>query len=303
MSSLLNMSASDLRRLKVLVIDPNTFMRGVIAESLRLLNVNEIAFSASAAESISLARTIRCDLMIIDWDAGRMSGLDFTRMIRRSQTPFSRDVPIILLAGQVQHDQLFAAREAGVTEFLLKPLSAQSLHGRIEEIIERPRRFIESTHFVGPCRRRKQDPRYAGPWRRLLDDPPEEAMRPISPEDAARLRGILDILSEYALRVHLDLAAGIRGMYRLLSQHTGDISALGDDVINRVWATLFRYIEGVGLTDRYDFEVVNHHLLTIRALIDHPDRSYFLRSVLADELSMLVERRIHRPETLDIRAA
>jgi CheY-like chemotaxis protein len=297
------MSAADLRRLRVLVTDPNTFMRGVIAESLRLLNVNEIAFSANAAETISLSRTVRSDLLIVDWDAGKMSGLDFTRLIRHGQTPFSREIPIILLAGQVQHDQIVAAREAGVTEFLLKPVSAQSLHGRIEEIIERPRKFIECMNFVGPCRRRKDDPRYSGPWRRLLDDPPEDAGRSITPEEAEKLRAIITLLSDYAARIHRDRAAGIRGMYRLLVQYTGDTTAIGDDVINRVWSTLFRYIEGIGLTDRYDFQVVNHHLMTIRALIDTPDRSSYLRHVLADELGVLVDRKIHRPDEPDAAAA
>ena len=59
-----------------------------------------------------------------------------------------------------------AARDAGVTEFLAKPITAQNLFARITEILERPRAFVRCNGYFGPDRRRHEIENYMGPWRR-----------------------------------------------------------------------------------------------------------------------------------------
>ena len=48
------------------------------------------------------------------------------------------------------------ARDSGITEILTKPVTAQGLYLRIQEVIERPRQFVKAPSFIGPCRRRKK---------------------------------------------------------------------------------------------------------------------------------------------------
>ena len=62
-----------------------------------------------------------------------------------------------------------AARDAGVTEFLAKPITADNLFSRIAEIVERPRAFVRCDSYFGPDRRRRQAEDYTGPWRRAED--------------------------------------------------------------------------------------------------------------------------------------
>jgi len=283
----------DLKRLKVLVVDPNAYMRGVVADSLRRLQVTNITAAASAMEAFTVGRTFKPDIIFVDWDAGRMSGLEFTREVRRNTTGMSRETPIILLAGIIDHDQLMAARQAGINEFLLKPVSAQGVLSRIEEVTIRPRKFIDSRNYVGPCRRRKDDPNYAGPWRRLTDEPPTKQASEQSKENAFKLRAIIDTLTQYADRTNVDRTAGIRGMYRMLGQYSAEVSTLGDDVIMRVWNTALRYIEGVGMTDTYDLDVVKYHFQTIASILDMPEEAFLHRTAVANELERLVAKKIH----------
>jgi CheY-like chemotaxis protein len=282
-----------LKRMKVLIVDPNAFMRGVVADSLRRLMVTNINAAASAMEAFSVGRTFKPDLIFVDWDAGRMSGLEFTREVRRNTTGMSRETPIILLAGVIDHDQLMSARQTGINEFLLKPVSAQGVLSRIEEVVLRPRKFIDSRNYVGPCRRRKEDPNYAGPWRRLTDEPPQKAHNEQSRENAFKLRAIIDNLSAYADRTVTDRGAGIRGMYRMLQQNSSEVTRLGDDTIARVWSSALRYIEGVGMTDTYDIEVVKYHFQTIAIILDMPEEAFIHRTSVANELDRLVNKKIH----------
>jgi hypothetical protein len=252
------LTPAELKRLKALVVDPNAFMRGVVADSLRRLQVTNIMAAASAMEAFTVGRTFKPDLIFVDWDAGRM-----------------------------------AARQAGINEFLLKPVSAQGVLSRLEEVILRPRKFIDSRNYVGPCRRRKEDPAYAGPWRRLTDEPPAKAASEQSKENAFKLRAILDKLTVYADRANTDRAAGIRGMYRMLNEHSQEVSTLGDEIIMRVWNTALRYIEGVGMTDTYDVEVVKYHFQTIGSILSMPEEAFLHRTSVANELERLVNKKIH----------
>lgn len=283
----------DLKRMKVLIVDPNAYMRGVVADSLRRLTITNINAAASSVEAFSVGRTFKPDLIFVDWDAGRMSGLEFTREVRRNTTGISRETPIILLAGVIDHDQLMSARQSGINEFLLKPVSAQGVLSRIEEVVLRPRKFIDSRNYVGPCRRRKDDPNFAGPWRRLTDEPPQKAHTEQSRENAFKLRAIIENLTAYADRTQVDRGAGIRGMYRLLQQNSEEVGVLGDDTIARVWSSSLRYIEGVGMTDTYDVDVVKYHFQTIAIILDMPEEAFIHRSSVVNELDRLVNKKIH----------
>ena len=98
-----------------------------------------------------------------------MDGLAFTRNVRTdagSPNPFVPD----------RHDHRphrkapgRAARDAGITEFLAKPITAGHLFARIAEIVERPRAFVRSETYFGPDRRRNRAEGDAGPWRREED--------------------------------------------------------------------------------------------------------------------------------------
>ncbi|MBI1341199.1 response regulator [bacterium] len=290
-SSLL--SAEQLKSLKVLIVDPNAFLRGVLADSLRRLQVVDITGAPNASEAFNTGRHLKPSIMFVDWDAGRMSGLEFTREIRRNTTGIGRETPIVLLATEVSHEQLMDARQAGINELLLKPISAYSVLTRIEEIVIKPRKFIDSRNYIGPCRRRREAPEFAGPWRRLSDQPAlmrsGEALR----NNAVRLREIIARLTEYADSTANDRSTGIRGMYAMLSDNADEVSRLGDDVVVRVWRCALRYIEGVGMTDAYSVDVVKYHFQTVARILDMPDEAHQLRTAVAGELERLVAKKIH----------
>ena len=61
------------------------------------------------------------------------------------------------------------ARDAGITEFLVKPFTSEDLYKRVHQIIEKPRQFVESDGFFGPDRRRRVDDNFKGPAKRETD--------------------------------------------------------------------------------------------------------------------------------------
>jgi DNA-binding response OmpR family regulator len=87
-------------------------------------------------------------------------------MIRQPGANGNPYAPIIMLTGHSEKKRVVAARDAGVTEFLAKPISAKSLYQRVMNVVANPRPFIKTKNYFGPDRRRNVNQNYIGPERR-----------------------------------------------------------------------------------------------------------------------------------------
>jgi len=163
------MSGAAFEHLKVLIVEDNQHMRALLRSLLNAIGIRDVAEANNGASALDALRERKCDLILSDLAMQPMDGLEFTRKVRsgnQSPNPF---VPIIMITGHTEKHRVEAARDAGITEFLAKPITAQMLFSRIAEIIERPRAFVRCESYFGPDRRRKTIECYAGPWRRHDD--------------------------------------------------------------------------------------------------------------------------------------
>ena len=109
------------------------------------------------------------DIVIADWMMKPVDGINFTRRVRNDPASPNPYVPVILMTGFSERKRVLEARDAGVTEFLVKPFNARDLYKRLVQVIERPRQFVRSNDFFGPDRRRKREMAFTGPYRRESD--------------------------------------------------------------------------------------------------------------------------------------
>jgi len=79
-------------------------------------------------------------------------------------------VPIVMITGYSAWSRVETARDKGVTEFLIKPFTADDVAKRLASVITNPRDFIEIETFFGPDRRRRVAPNFTGPYRRKEDE-------------------------------------------------------------------------------------------------------------------------------------
>jgi hypothetical protein len=159
------MSGSALEHLKVLIVEDNQHMRSL----LNSVGIREIVEANNGGTALTVLREKKYDLVLSDLAMKPMNGLDFSRAVRTAESSPNPFVPIIMITGHTEKHQVEAARDAGVTEFLVKPITASSLFSRIAEIVERPRAFVRCEQYFGPDRRRRTIESYAGPWRRHDD--------------------------------------------------------------------------------------------------------------------------------------
>ena len=160
---------SDFGRLRALVAEDNEHMRILLRALLNAVGIRRIKECADGADALAALSLFEPEFVITDLSMARMDGIEFTRAVRALPKPSLNTVPIIMVTGHTERARIEAARDAGVTELLVKPVSAQALFARIEEIVLRPRPFVRAGGYYGPDRRRHAKPNYAGPWRRATD--------------------------------------------------------------------------------------------------------------------------------------
>jgi two-component system, chemotaxis family, chemotaxis protein CheY len=158
-----------LDRIKVLIVEDKQHMRALLRALLNALGVTEIFEAVHGEHALEVLRSKRCDLVLTDMSMEPMDGLELTRQIRGMARKLNPSVPIIMVSGFTERNKVEAARDAGVSEFLVKPITLQNLTARIAEVMERPRRFVTTPTYSGPDRRRKQRENYNGPRRRQED--------------------------------------------------------------------------------------------------------------------------------------
>lgn len=158
-----------LEAIKVLVVEDNQPMLELAKSILGTFGVGMVYTSKNGEDGFRKFCEINPDLVIADWMMKPMDGISLTRRIRNDPASPNQFVPVILMTGFSEKRRVIQARDAGVTEFLVKPFNARDLYRRISQVIERPRQFVRSDDFFGPDRRRKREDVYYGPMRRDSD--------------------------------------------------------------------------------------------------------------------------------------
>lgn len=168
MSILNNQTRKDLRleELRVMLIDDNADMRRLVKSLLHAMSIRSVIECGDGGDALQELGTRKIDLIITDWAMEPIDGVEFVKLLRTAPDSPCPRVDVIMLTGNAELDQVIQARNAGVTEFLAKPISAEKLYTRVISVIKHPRPFIQSKGYTGPDRRRIYPGSYMGEERR-----------------------------------------------------------------------------------------------------------------------------------------
>lgn len=151
------MNRQDFEKLNVLVIDDNEHTVQLLTRMLHGFGIQQITSAKDGSTAFPLLKVKKFDIIICDWAMKPINGIQFARRVRRdpqSPCPF---VPIIMLTGHSDVDRVIEARDAGVNDFLAKPIAPATLLQRMIAALEKPREFIKADEYFGPDRRRRDD--------------------------------------------------------------------------------------------------------------------------------------------------
>jgi DNA-binding response OmpR family regulator len=160
---------TSLSDIHVLVVDDNAQMRFLLRCLMRAGGIFKVTEAETAAQAFDVMRASQVDLVILDWKMTPIDGLALARMLRLDASSPNPYAPILMLTAHTEASRVAAARDAGVTGFVKKPISARVLFERITSALTDARLFVRTADFFGPDRRHGQAADYAGPFRRASD--------------------------------------------------------------------------------------------------------------------------------------
>ena len=154
-----------LRDARLLVVDDHQPMREILRSLLMGLGVRHVDEARDAAAAFEMLKLASYDILLTDYDMAGETGAQLCRKLRRAAANQNRRIAVIMVTGRAEGPVIIAARDAGVDEYLIKPLTTAALVQKLEAVLHRRRDFIESETYVGPDRRRRVVA-FQGPERR-----------------------------------------------------------------------------------------------------------------------------------------
>lgn len=120
-----------------LVVDDMEPLRRALRSMLRELGFHQVYEAPSAAQAIQLLQKGAAvghaiDVVLSDWQMPGMTGLEFLQFVRTTEA-FAR-LPFIMITAESERQQILSAIQAGVSSYLLKPISLSQLEDKLEAV-------------------------------------------------------------------------------------------------------------------------------------------------------------------------
>jgi len=121
--------------LKVLVVDDMMSMRSIVKRALLEIGYTDIHDGFNGEDALEKLKSGGFGLVLLDWNMPIMSGLELLRIIRADSA--LRTLPVLMITAEAKMENIVEAVQAGVSDYLVKPFSGQSLQEKLEKIFQK----------------------------------------------------------------------------------------------------------------------------------------------------------------------
>ncbi len=121
--------------MKVLIVDDYKTMLRIIRNLLKQIDVQNVDEASDGAEALAKLQSSSFDLVISDWNMAPMTGLELLQHVRKD--PRLMKLPFIMVTAESKTENIIAAKQAGVSNYIVKPFTAETLKEKIERVIHK----------------------------------------------------------------------------------------------------------------------------------------------------------------------
>jgi two-component system chemotaxis response regulator CheY len=120
--------------MRILVVDDFSTMRRIIKNILRQLGYNNIVEADDGTTGWEILNKDKIDFVISDWNMPKMTGIELLRKVRGSEE--FADMPFLMVTAEAQQENIIEAVQAKVSNYIVKPFTAETLGQKIDKIFE-----------------------------------------------------------------------------------------------------------------------------------------------------------------------
>lgn len=122
------------KNINVLIVDDYTTMLRIIKNLLKQLGFNNVDEATDGTMALEKIKTKEYGLVISDWNMEPMTGLELLKQVRASTADF-KNVPFIMVTAESKTENVVAAKQAGVNNYIVKPFNAETLKTKIAAVL------------------------------------------------------------------------------------------------------------------------------------------------------------------------
>jgi two-component system chemotaxis response regulator CheY len=121
------------KSMNVLIVDDYKTMLRIIRNLLKQIDFNNVEEATDGAEALSKLRAGSFGLVISDWNMAPMTGLELLQEVRQDSR--LKSLPFIMITAESKTENVVAAKQAGVSNYIVKPFNAETLRDKIEKVL------------------------------------------------------------------------------------------------------------------------------------------------------------------------
>ena len=124
------------KQLRFLVVDDFSTMRRIIKNLLHDLGYQNVAEADDVKTALPMLHAGGIDFLITDWNMPGMPGLDLLKAVRADAK--LAKMPVLMLTAEAKREQIVEAAQAGVSGYVIKPFTAETLKEKLDKILAAP---------------------------------------------------------------------------------------------------------------------------------------------------------------------
>jgi two-component system chemotaxis response regulator CheY len=121
------------KNMNVLIVDDYKTMLRIVRNLLKQLGFNNVDEATDGSMALQMLRVGSYGLVISDWNMEPMTGLQLLREVRADAK--MKDTPFIMVTAESKTENVIAAKEAGVSNYIVKPFNAETLKGKMASVL------------------------------------------------------------------------------------------------------------------------------------------------------------------------
>jgi len=123
------------QNMKILIVDDFSTMRGIVKNLLRDIGYTNVSEADDGTTALPMLQNGNFDFLVTDWNMPGMSGLELLKAVRA--TPRLANLPVLMVTAEAKREQIVEAAQSGVSGYVVKPFTANTLKEKMDKILER----------------------------------------------------------------------------------------------------------------------------------------------------------------------
>jgi len=121
------------KNMPILIVDDYKTMLRIVRNLLKQLGFDNVDEATDGSSALAKMRSKNFDLVISDWNMEPMTGYEFLKEVRADQA--LKSTPFIMVTAESKTENVIAAKNAGVNNYIVKPFNAATLKQKLSAVI------------------------------------------------------------------------------------------------------------------------------------------------------------------------